>query len=168
MFKLKRKTKRILAIVLIVGVLVGAVAGIVALTGRDKADKGFDLVNVDFDRGGLNAKGNHVDTKASIYTKEAFECGESIRVKIDFDSDVIYEIYFYDESDDFVQSTGEFSKTETVDAPDGATHARLVVTPDWDTDVDDDDQVIRFWQKNKYAKQITVMIAPAEEAEAAE
>ena len=166
MFKLKRKTKRILAIVLIVGVLVGAVAGIVALTGRDKADKGFDLVNVDFDRGGLDSSGEYTETKASLYTKEAFECGSAVRVKIEFDSDVSCQVYFYDEENTYLESSNEFTKTETVSAPEGAAYARLVLTPVWDTDVDDDDQVIRFWQKNKYAKQITVMIAPAEEAEA--
>ena len=166
MFKLKNKTKRILSIVLIVGVLLGAVAGIIALTGRDKADEGFDIVKADFERGGLDASGKYTETKASLYTKEAFECGEGIRVKLDFDSDVSYKVYFYDESDSFVEATDEYTKTETVEAPEGATHARLVVNPVWDADVDEDDQVIRFWQTNKYAKQLTVMVKPIAETEA--
>lgn len=165
MFKFKKKGKRILTIVLVLGLLVGAVAGVAALTGRNKADEGFEIVNTDFERGGLDASGKYTETKASIYTKDAFECGEGVRVKMDFDSDVSYKVYFYDESDNFVEASGEFTKTETVSAPEGATHARLVVNPVWDADVDENDQVIRFWQTNKYAKQLTVMVKPIAETE---
>ena len=160
---MKRKTKRILPIILIVAavLLVAAVFTI----GRNRADDGYDLVRVEFDRGALDTVGEHTKTKESIYTKEAFECGSEVRVKLDFDSSVTYQIFFYDENDSFVETTQEYEKTATVSAPEGAVYARIVVTPEWDADVDKDDQIVRLWNVRKYAKQLTVMVAPVEEAE---
>ena len=160
---MKKKTKRILSIVLIVAavLLVAAVFTI----GRNRADEGYDLVKVEFERGALDTVGEHTETKGSIYTKEAFECGSEVRVKLDFDSNVTYKFFFYDEDEGFIESSNEFEKTTTVSVPDGAVYCRLVVTPEWDDDVDKDDQIVRAWQVNKYAKQLTVMVAPVEEAE---
>ena len=160
---MKRKTKRILPIILIVAavLLVAAVFTI----GRNRADDGYDLVRVEFDRGALDTVGEYTETKESIYTKEAFECGSEVRVKLDFDSSVTYQIFFYDEDDSFVETTQEYEKTATVSAPEGAVYARIVVTPEWDADVDKDDQIVRLWNVRKYAKQLTVMVAPVEEAE---
>ena len=165
MFKFKGKGKRILSIVLLVGILVFCAALIAGAVGRNKADDGYDLVKVGFARGSLDTKGEYTKTKESIYTEEAFECGSEVRVKIDFDSNVTYQIFFYDEDDTFVQTTQEYEKTATVSAPDGAAYARIVVTPEWDDDVDKNDQVVRLWNVRKYAKQLTVMVAPVEEAE---
>ena len=160
---MKKKTKRILSIVLIVAaVLLGAA---VFTIGRNRADEGYDLVKVEFERGALDTVGEHTETKGSIYTKEAFECGSEVRIKLDFDSNVTYQLFFYDENEDFVESSDELMKTTTVSAPDGAVYCRLVVTPEWDADVDKDDQIVRLWNVNKYAKQLTVMVAPVEEAE---
>ena len=159
---MKRKTKRILPIILIVAavLLVAAVFTI----GRNRADDGYDLVRGEFDRGALDTVGEYTETKESIYTKEAFECGSEVRVKLDFDSSVTYQIFFYDENDSFVETTQEYEKTATVSAPEGAFYARIVVTPEWDADVDQDDQIVRLWNVHKYAKQLTVMVAPVEEA----
>ena len=159
------RTKRIIIFALIGALLIGAIAGIVALTGREKADKGFNLVEVDFERGGLTSEGIYTDTKASIYTKNAFECGEGLRIKLEFDSDVNYQAYFYDDNDDFVEASGEFTKTETITAPEGATYVRLLVTPIYDADVAEDDQKVGVFEVSKYAKQLTVMVKPAEKTE---
>ena len=71
---MKKKTKTILSIVLIVAavLLVAAVFTI----GRNRADEGYDLVKVEFERGALDTVGKYTETKGSIYTKEAFECLE--------------------------------------------------------------------------------------------
>ena len=166
MFKLKNKTKKILSIVLIVGVLLGAVAGIIALTGRDEADEGYELVKTDFDRGGLAASGKYSDTKASIYTATAFEVNDTVRVKLDFNSTVTYKVFFYDDDNTFVSASEEYAKTADVEVPEGATCARLVVTPIWDSDVKEANRVVRFWQVGKYKKQLSIMTVPATEAAA--
>ena len=162
---MKRKRKRLVSILLIVGVLLGAVAGIVALTGRDKADEGFELVDVSFERGGLDASGKYVEGKSSIYTKKSFECGTDVRIKLDFDSNVTYKVFFYGENDTFVSASAEYTKTEDIEVPENATCARLLVTPVWESDIEEDDQIIRAWNVNKYAKQLTVMVVPVVEAE---
>ena len=166
MKKILRKLKKstVLSVVLIVGLLVSAVGGIAALVGRDKADEGYDLAKASFERGSLNDSGIYTETKASIYTKEALDYGSGVKIKLDFDSDVSYQIFFYDEYDEFVQKTDVLTKT-AVSTCDGAETFRIVVTPLWSSDVKKDDQIVRAWQVNKYAKQLTVMVAPVEEAE---
>ena len=166
MKKILRKLKKstVMSVVLIVGLLVSAVGGIAALVGRDKADEGYDLAKASFERGSLNDSGVYTETKGSIYTKEALEYGNGVKIKLDFDSDVSYQIFFYDENDDFVEKTGVLTKT-AVSTCDEAASFRIVVTPLWSSDVEKDDQIVRAWQVNKYAKQLTVMVAPVEEAE---
>ena len=159
---MKRKTKNLVSVLLIVGVLLGAVAGIVALGGRHKADEGFELVDVAFERGGLDGNGVYVNTKASIYTKEAFKCNDTVKIKLDFDSNIKYELYFYGENDSFISKTDSFEKTEDVEVASGATYARLVITPIWDEDVKEDNQNVGFFEVNKYAKQLLVMTVPTE------
>ena len=158
----KRKTKRIIGLFLIIATCIVAIAALGA--GRNKADKGFDLVNLDFERGSLDATGKYSEVKSSIYTKEAFECGSELRIKLDFDSNVTYRIFFYDEDDQFISSTDEYDETVTATVPEGAFYARLVVTPEWDADVDKDDQIVRTWNVRKYAKQVTVMVVPVKDA----
>lgn len=160
----KLKRSKILSVVLIVGVLASVVGGIVALTGRDKAEEGYDLAKASFERGSLNDVGIYTETKASIYTKEALDYGSGVKIKLDFDSDVSYQIFFYDQNDDFVEKTEVLTKT-AVSTCDEAASFRIVVTPLWSSDVEKDDQIVRAWQVNKYAKQLTVMVAPVEEAE---
>ena len=159
---MKRKTKNLVSGLGIVGVLRGAVAGIVALGGRHKADEGFELVDAAFERGGLDDKGVYVDTKASIYTKEAFKVSEVVKIKLDFDSNIEYQIFFYGENDSFISKSEIFKKTEDVNVASNATYARLVITPIWDSDVKEDNQKIGFFEVNKYAKQLLVMTVPTE------
>lgn len=161
MLKLTGKTKLIVTIVAAVLALSLIIGLIVALTGRKKADEGFEFASVSFERGGLDESGKYVETKASILTEKAFDCGEAVKVEIDFKSNVTYEVFFYDENGTFVSSE-ERSVTALVETPDGATLARIVVTPEWE---DDAKEVIRLWKVNNYAKQLTVMVKPITEAE---
>lgn len=165
---MKKKSIKILLLVLgIIGAL-ALVTGIVALTGRgDKADDGFELVKAEFERGGLTDDGIYVETKSSIYTKNSFEVGEGIKVKLEFDSKVKYQVYFYTENDKFVEASEEYTTSQSVlPASETGTHARIVVTPIWDADVKADDQVIGYFEVNKYAKNLTITYAPSVEAEA--
>lgn len=157
--KFKKKGKKILSTILILASILLIVGVITTLTRRNKADDGFDLVKLNFERGTLDATGEYSETKGSIYTKDVFVCGTSVRVKIDFDSDVTYRIFFYDEDDEFIEASDEYDKTETVLAPEGAEYARILVIPEWD-DIDVDKQIIRSWKVRKYAKQLTVMVTP--------
>ena len=162
---MKKRTKKILLIAVSALLLVSMIGLIVGLAGRNKADEGFEIVKPDYERGGLDSNGKYIETKASVYTKEAFDCGTEVRVKLDFDSDVTFKVFFYGEDDDFIESTNEYEKTATVTSPEGAVCARIVVTPEWDNDVKTEDQIVRVWNVGKYAKQLTVMIAPFEDAE---
>lgn len=165
---LKFRSKRggIIGIVVAVFVVLLLAALIVSISGRDKADEGYELVKTDFDRGGLAASGKYSDTKASIYTATAFEVNDTVRVKLDFNSTVTYKVFFYDDDNTFVSASEEYAKTADVEVPEGATCARLVVTPIWDSDVKEANRVVRFWQVGKYEKQLSIMTVPATEAAA--
>ena len=162
---MKKKIKKILLIAVSAILLLGVTAMIVGLTGRAKADEGYELVDLAFERGSLDENGKYVESKAFIYTKTAFDCDGEIKIKLDFESNVNYQVYFYDVEDHFVESTEEFDGSETVAVPENATCARLVVSPIWDADVDEDDKTINVWQVNGLAGQLTVMVAQAVEAE---
>lgn len=148
-FKSKKTWKNI-GLGCLAGVLgIGAVMGVGALLNPEE-----DLtktINPTYAVGGLNEQGRYLETESSIYTKEAFEC-QGIDVTLDFDSNVSYRIFFYDEDNDFVSATekqtGNYDETTT---PYDVKYARIVVTPN-------DDEKISIFEKNGYAKQLTIEV----------
>ena len=142
--------KIVIVCLLVAGVLGGGVAGLIKLTNDDA----FDTKNISslaFSVGGLDGTGAYMDTNTSIYTKEAFEC-QGLNVTLDFDNMIEYEIFFYDQNNDFVHTTGTrtnaFVDTEM---PFFAKYARIVVTPT-------EDDVVSTLEVNKYAKQINILV----------
>lgn len=146
--------KKVIVIVLIVlavmGALGGSIFGIVKLTDGSKFDT-KKLSKTEFSVGGLDGSGKYMNTNGSIYTKDAFEC-QGLEANLAFDSSVEYQIYFYDQNNDFVHTTGKranaFVKTEV---PFFAKYARIVITPK-------DDDVVSKIEVSKYAKQLTVKV----------
>ena len=141
--------KTVLIAILVLGVLGGTV-GLISWTTSNDFDK-KDISSLAFSIGGLDGTGAYMDTNTSIYTKEAFEC-QGLNVTLDFDNMVEYEIYFYDQNNDFVHTTGTrtnaFVDTEM---PFFAKYARVVVTPT-------EDDVVSALEVNKYAKQINICV----------
>ena len=142
--------KIVLVCLLVAGVLGGAVAGIIKLTDDDAFDK-KEISSLAFSVGGLDGTGAYMDTNASIYTKDAFEC-QGLNITLDFDNMIEYKVYFYDQNNDFVHTTGArtnaFVDTEV---PFFAKFARIVVIPT-------EDDVVSILEVNKYAKQINVSV----------
>lgn len=141
--------KTVLIVLLVLGVLGGTV-GLISWTTSNDFDK-KDISSLAFSIGGLDGTGAYMDTNTSIYTKEAFEC-QGLNVTLDFDNMIEYEIYFYDQNNDFVHTTGTrtnaFVDTEM---PFFAKYARVVVTPT-------EDDVVSTLEVNKYAKQINISV----------
>ena len=142
--------KIVIVCLLVAGVLGGGVAGLIKLTDDDA----FDTKNISslaFSVGGLDSTGAYMDTNKSIYTKEAFEC-QGLNITLDFDNMIEYKVYFYDQNNDFVHTTGTrtnaFVDTEV---PFFAKYARIVVTPT-------EDDVVSTLEVNKYARQINVSV----------
>jgi len=141
----------ILVVVLALGILGGGIAGIIKLVDSDKFDQ-KELSHIGmYDIGGLDTAGNYMSTNASIYTKDPFEC-QGLNCTLSFDSVVTYQLYFYDQNNDFVHTTGQLTGAFVEDSvPFFAKYARIVITPK------EDDKVTTL-EKNKYAKQLTVKV----------
>ena len=141
--------KTVLIALLVLGVLGGTV-GLISWTTSNDFDK-KDISSLAFSVGGLDGTGAYMDTNTSIYTKDAFEC-QGLNITLDFDNMIEYKIYFYDQNNDFVHTTGTrtnaFVDTEV---PFFAKYARIVVTPT-------EDDVVSTLEVNKYAKQINVSV----------
>ena len=85
---------------LLLGVVGGGIVGILKLTDTGKLDT-KTISSTKFSVGGLDSNGKYMNTNTSIYTKEAFEC-QGLEVSLDFDNEIEYQIYFYDQNNDFV------------------------------------------------------------------
>ena len=147
MRKMKRKTWETIGIVVVcTALIVGILGGLVALFGEEKTTK---KISPSFSIGGLTSQGKYLETKESIYTKELFEC-RGLTITPDFESQVSYQVFFYNAEGEFIRATskqtGEFNSVPLL-----ATHARLVVTPNDDTE-------IKFYEVNKYAKQLKIEV----------
>ena len=157
--KLKYKTRRtltqILSIVLLCAVGFGAIMGISALS--KKLNEETTVIHPSFEVGGLGADGKYVDTDESIYTKDSFEC-LGLEVKLDFDSNVTYQAFYYDELDKFISATPVYEESLQLSVPENATYARLVVTPIWADDVEDEDRVCHWYDVFKYANQLEITV----------
>ena len=153
----KGKAKRIVAGVLACVLGVGAIAGISALVSSKADDDGKVKVNPSYSIGGLDENGKYVESDATLYTKDAFEC-QGLSIKPNFDSNVKYQIFFYDEIGSFIESSDVLSASYNEDVPKNASHARLEITPVWSDDVKEKDQVIKWYNKHQWEKSLEIRV----------
>ena len=114
---------------IICGVLAGIVliACIGGISSCFKEETTKEISSSAFERGGLDENGKYVETNASIYTKEAFAC-KGLRVVPDFESQITYDVYYYDHDDRFIESKLGLSSVYDEDYP-LAQYARIVIHP---------------------------------------
>ena len=164
--RISRKTKNLLtkifSVVLAIGVLIGAVALVNHFVSNKADDDGLVEVNPSFEVGGLTEYGKYEETKFSIYNKESFEC-KDLTILLDFDSTIKYQVFFYDETDNFISSTSVYQVGATPEVPSEAKLARIEITPIWDNDVETKDQELNIFKVRKYAKQMTIKVAKEQE-----
>lgn len=127
----------------------GAIMGVGALL--NKEDETTKVINPTYAIGGLTEQGAYLDTKASIYTENAFEC-QGLDIDMDFKNNVSYRVFFYDEDNDFLSSTPKLSENyDETTTPMFAKYARIVITPN-------DDDEIKWHEKNGYANQLEIEV----------
>ena len=160
MFWLRSTTfGKVVGALLLIGTIL-AVATLVSnlRNNEDEADvEEFDTVMSIYSIGGLDENGQYVKTNKSLYTKKAKEA-DVVKTTLDFDNNIEYEIFFYDEVGDFVESTGLQSSNNTFEMPSGATHFRVVITPIWNDDVEEDKQKVTLLNQLKFSTQLKVEI----------
>lgn len=160
--------KQILIIVISFALLAALCVTCVSIfTKKDKDSDGYVEVIPKFSIGGLKNDGTYEDTDASLYTKDAISA-QNVKIVLEFDSTVTYQLFFYDEFDNFISAGVALGKGSETEVPDGATAFRIELTPVWDEDVEEDDQKVTLLNKGSFTKQLTVKVIELEEAEDAD
>ncbi len=156
----KRIITQVLCIILACAVVAGGIFGVVKLVEHFNSET--KTLNLKFTQGALDSKGEYVETKGSLYTKEAFEC-QGLSISPAFDNNISYEVFFYDSTGEFLYSSGKQLKNYTFTSSERdiqsmrVSHARIVITPD-------DDDEIKWNEKSGYVKQLKVEVKRAQEA----
>lgn len=156
---MKYKTKSIIKKVAL------ALAGIVAVSAVgvgvaklvEYMQDDLKTISPSFDVGNLGADGKYVNDESTLYTKEAFQC-DGLQIKLDFDNEIDYQIFFYDDLDNFVESTEVLSAAYSETVHDG--YARIVIMP-----TNDEDDKIGLTERLTYPGQMTIKVAKEQNVE---
>lgn len=146
----KNTWKTILVSMLCIVVVGGIVGGIVAFANPDKLDsKSISVLS--YGVGGLDSTGKYKNTDTSIYTEKAFEC-QGLAITLDFEADVKYRVFFYDQDNELVHVTAKLNRTfAKTEVPFFAKFARIEITPT-------DDVKVSKLEVLKYAKQLNATV----------
>ncbi len=156
--KISNKTKQILTYVALAVLIVASVAFVGTLIFGGFEDSDYKTTNITWDVGGILNDGQYDrDEKGALYTKDLIRC-TGFELYADFNSDNEVMVYFYDDTDSFIESRkmdGLEYKCE--DFPKNAVGIRIVLTP-----LDDEDGKIGLFEKGEYANQLTVKLRTTE------
>ena len=154
-YKTRKTISQALSVVLLCALGFTAIFGVSALSNKLKEET--QVIHPTFEVGGIGAdgKGNRADD--TIYTKEAFECA-GLEVKLDFDAQIEYSIFYYTEMDELVNTDEGNTESKKFVVPLDATHARIVVTPIWDKEVEEEDRVCHWYDVTKYSSQLEIKV----------
>ena len=151
-FKRMGLVKKVVCIALAIGTTVGSVFGVKAIVEKVKDDQ--KTIHPTFAVGGLaSSNGEYEDNKDTIYTKDAFSA-KGLNIKLDFDSTVQYQVFFYDELGNFAYTSDVMDKGSEFYTPANYT-VRLEVTPEFDNSEDNE---IDWHEVYKYANQLEVRV----------
>ena len=143
------KWKRVISLVLAIALFTGGVALI-----ANFASSKTKTVNPVFAVGALDANGEYVESKNSVYTKQAFKC-RGIQITPDFDSNVEYQVFYYGEQNQFVGASEVLTKGQHVPMSDLAVYARVVITP---YDSKNMNVEIKVLDVAKYARSVKITV----------
>ena len=142
--------KWVIVFLLVIG-LVGAVVALFVMLDRQTtvSELGPEAYMI----GALDEEGKEADGDASIVTRKAFTT-DGLKIELADEAKVSYELFFYDEDDAFISSTGALS-TDFLGlmVPLNAETAKIVITP-----VEDEDGKVSLTEVIGYADQVTVTI----------
>ena len=148
--KFTKNTFKKIGAVLLAGALgIGAIFGIAKL--GEVLDTPTKTIHPIYSVGGISSTTGKGDSsiKSSVYTKDAFEC-QGLKITPNFDSNVSYEVFFYNSYEQFLYSSG--SKTDFYESDNKlAKYARIVVTPN-------NDDKVSWFETAKYGAQLKVEV----------
>ena len=159
---MKKKTKRNIKKVLL-GIL--AVMGLMAVVGLVTnliSNKEENEIHPKFEIGALdNETGDYVKDEQKLYTPDLIEYN-NLEITLEFDNNVNYQVFFYDEDSEFVNAS-EVQTKKFKDESEETKYARIVITPIIEDDVETEDVneveefKITLLNKRSFVKQLTIV-----------
>ena len=148
-----RNLKKVLFIIL--GILGVALLGslMVKAFGNEDSKKLHPIYAV----GCIDEEGDIDDSDVSIYTKKTFEF-DVLVVDWDEEKNGSYQLFFYDEDDEFVSASEVYNADAEIEMVEGAETARLVITPT----LEEKDE-INFFEIAKYSRYVKLTSETAKE-----
>lgn len=140
--------------VIIFLLVIGIIGAVVALfVQMDRQTTVTELGPEAYMIGALDEEGKAEDSDASIVTRKAFST-DGLKVELADEAEVTYELFYYDDEDEFISSTGALSTDFLgLTVPLNAETAKIVITP-----VEDEDGKVSLTEVIGYADQVTVTI----------
>ena len=147
--KSKRTWKKILSVVLGVGLAFGSVIGITNLVLKIEEDT-LKTVRPIYHQGELDSStGEYLESKAKIYS-DIFEC-KGLTITPKFENDVSYRVFYYDTNENFLTCTSKIDSFYQSDL-DFPRYARIEITSDKDIK-------INWYEVSKYARQLKIEVS---------
>lgn len=120
-------------LILVVGVLVLAAAiGLIVRMGSSQTYTTLGATN--YEVGALDETGAFKKNAGSFVSTD-FHTVEGLTVKVEEDAELSYQLYFYDEEENFISSTNSFGVTYNGTIPEDAKLFKIVITPTNDDDI---------------------------------
>lgn len=138
--------------VIIFLLVIGIIGAVVALfVQMDRQTTVTQIGPEAFSIASIDEEGKEAESNVSIMTRKAFTT-DGLKVELQDDAKVTYELFFYDEENAFISSTGALSTDFLgLTVPINAETAKIVITP-----TEDEDGFISLTEVIGYASQVTV------------
>lgn len=159
-FKSRKTISKVLSILLLCALGFIAIFGISALSNKLKEEK--KVIYPIFEVGGIDADGKGNRSKDSICTKDSFEC-KGLEVNLGFDAYVKYQIFYYNNLDEFLEASSIYTESAEMDVPANAVHARIVVIPIWGKDVEAEDRICHWYDVTNYSSRLEIKVLKEQE-----
>lgn len=156
----KNKLKKVGLALLSVVVLGASVMGIANLANNLKSE--LKTIHPSFTIGAIDENGKGIKDETKLYSDE-FEC-RGLEVKLDFDNDINYQVFFYESDGDFIKSTDVLEDDYVIEDENLATHARVMIIPQWTNLEATEDktleelQVVNWKNKHSFVNQMEIKV----------
>ena len=128
-------------------------------------DENLKTIHPTFAIGDLDENGEYVESDQALYTKNAFEF-TNLEITLDFENDIEFAVHYYDENGDFLGATENKNKKYSYENDDekitDATHARVVIYPQWSNIEDEEDMKVTYFNKLSFSSQLTIKVFDGE------
>ena len=151
--RINKKTKSIISIVLVIALIIascGVLGTIFKIDTKTIHSSAFKV-------GGLDeTTGEYKNDNQSIYTKNSFKC-VGLRVEPDFESNVVYDVYYYDHDERLIEVVPGLTSVYDEDFP-MAEYARIVIHPEIPEDVKANDFEVKIWDIPEIAGKLKITV----------